>query len=74
MPKYEVLAKSFIDGKVHEEGAVIEYDGFPGSNLKPLDKAAEDIAKQVPSDDVQAKRMKQTADTEAPLEPLKPKK
>lgn len=36
MPRYRVLTKSFINNTIHEEGAVIDYDGKPGSNLKPV--------------------------------------
>ena len=39
MPKYRVLAKSFINNTVVEEGAVVEYDGQPGSNLELLEPA-----------------------------------
>ncbi|GAN88048.1 hypothetical protein LU298_11455 [Komagataeibacter intermedius] len=41
MAKYKVLTKSYIGGKVEEPGAIIQYDGNPGSNLEPLDAAAE---------------------------------
>jgi hypothetical protein len=41
MPRYRVNTKSFIANNLVEEGAEIEYDGIPGSNLDPLDKAAE---------------------------------
>ena len=39
--KYLVLRLSYIDRQLHEEGAEIEYDGVPGSALKPLNEAAE---------------------------------
>lgn len=51
MKKYRVLVRSFIGGSLVEPGAVIEYDGKPGSNLelvkeekrKPAGKAAESV-------------------------------
>lgn len=44
MPKYRVLAKSFIDNRLVEEGTIVDYDGQPGENLEPLDA---DGAKQL---------------------------
>lgn len=40
MPKYLVLADSFIHNTLHKAGAEIEFDGEPGSNLEPVGKAA----------------------------------
>lgn len=34
MAQYRVLTKSFINNSVYEEGAIVEYDGKPGSNLE----------------------------------------
>lgn len=34
--KYEVLERSLIGNEIHEPGAVVEYDGLPAENLKPL--------------------------------------
>lgn len=34
MAQYRVLAKSFINNSIVEEGDVVEYDGKPGSNLE----------------------------------------
>lgn len=34
MPKYEVLARSYIGNTIVEPGEVVEYGGAPGSNLK----------------------------------------
>lgn len=34
MPKYYVLAKSFINNTIVEVGEIVEYDGKPGSNLE----------------------------------------
>lgn len=34
MAQYRVLATSFINNSIVEEGAVVEYDGKPGSNLE----------------------------------------
>ncbi|GAB6966351.1 hypothetical protein JCM25156A_03880 [Komagataeibacter kakiaceti JCM 25156] len=41
MAKYKVLTRSYIGGKIREAGEVIEYGGNPGSNLEPMDAAAE---------------------------------
>lgn len=41
MPKYEVLEKSFIDNHLVDVGTVIDFDGLPGRNLKPLDAEGE---------------------------------
>lgn len=40
MPKYCVNRRSYIGGCVVEPGEIVEYDGKPGSNLDPVDKAA----------------------------------
>jgi hypothetical protein len=42
MPRYKVLADSFIDGRLVPASAgdapvIVAYDGEPGSNLAPLD-------------------------------------
>ncbi|MBU3554829.1 hypothetical protein [Polynucleobacter sp. UB-Piko-W3] len=34
MPRYKVLEKSFINNTVHEEGAIVEYDGIASDNLE----------------------------------------
>lgn len=34
MPRYKVLATSFINNTIVEEGEVIEYAGKPGTNLE----------------------------------------
>lgn len=36
MPKYKVLAKSFINNSIVEEGEIVDYDGKPGSNLERI--------------------------------------
>jgi len=38
--KYRVLEKSFIRGRIVEEGEVIEFDGNAGSNLELIKEAA----------------------------------
>lgn len=38
MPKYKVLAKSFINNSIVEEGDVVDYDGKPGSNLELVEE------------------------------------
>lgn len=37
MAQYKVLAKSFINNTIVEEGAVVEYDGKPGTNLELIE-------------------------------------
>ncbi len=37
MPQYRVLAKSFINNTIVEEGEVIEFDGKAGSNLELIE-------------------------------------
>lgn len=37
MPKFEVLTKSFINNSLAKEGDIVDYDGVPGTNLKPVD-------------------------------------
>lgn len=45
MPRYRVLATSYIGDRLCEPGQEVDYDGLPGSNLEPLDKAAEKAKK-----------------------------
>lgn len=40
MPRYRVNTKSFINNMLLDEGAEVEYDGKPGSNLDPIDASA----------------------------------
>jgi hypothetical protein len=37
MAQYKVLAKSFINNSIVEEGAIVDYDGKPGSNLELIE-------------------------------------
>lgn len=37
MAQYRVLTKSYINNSIVEEGAVVEYDGKPGSNLELIE-------------------------------------
>ncbi len=43
MPKYLVLEKSFINNGIREEGEIVEYDTRPGSNLKLVEDAKEEV-------------------------------
>lgn len=44
MARYRLLEKTFINNALWDAGAIIEYDGQPGSTLQPLDvKAKGDI-------------------------------
>lgn len=63
MPKYEVVERSFIDGRVFMPGDKIDFDGVPARNLKPLDekgKAAQGKLKETVAKD--AKRLAVVAD------------
>lgn len=44
MPKYHVLAKSFINNTIAEVGEVVEYDGKPGSNLELIVERKPEVA------------------------------
>jgi hypothetical protein len=57
MPKYEVLEKSFIDNHIVEAGTVVDFDGLPGRNLKPMD--AEGEAKMVEAEKAAEKAMQE---------------
>lgn len=37
MPEYKVAKRSFINGRLHEPGDIVTYDGEPGSNLVSVD-------------------------------------
>lgn len=37
MPKYKVAKRSFINGRLHEPGDIVNFNGEPGSNLVSLD-------------------------------------
>ncbi len=45
MPTYRVLAKSFINDAIREEGELVEYDGKPGSNLELVDGSDDEQTK-----------------------------
>jgi hypothetical protein len=70
MPKYRVLEKSLIGNEMFEEGAEVEYDGFPSANLEPLceaghAKAAEfvEVNKQRVRDMIEANPFTGSTDT-----------
>lgn len=48
MAQYKVLAKSFINNTIVEEGDIVEYDGKPGTNLELIkaDKSGKKGSKQ----------------------------
>ena len=50
--KYLVLARSFINNRLVEEGDIVEYDGKPGTNLELIkeQKAEEPKAKKPTAD------------------------
>lgn len=51
MPKYRVLAKTYINDKIHEENEIIEYNneyGTAGSSLELIkDDSQDDVAEPV---------------------------
>ncbi|WP_209634589.1 hypothetical protein [Cronobacter sakazakii] len=48
MPKYLVKNRSFINGRIHEAGDEIDFDGTAGDNLVPVEKVTDaDKPKQV---------------------------
>lgn len=54
MAQYRLLAKHFINNSVHEEGAVVEYDGKPGQYMEliePKAKGKKGAAAPAPEDD-----------------------
>jgi hypothetical protein len=40
MAKYEVLQVSYINDRIVQVGDTVDYEGEPGPNLRPMDKAA----------------------------------
>lgn len=48
MARYRVLEKSYINDRLVETGEEVEYEGLPGHNLEPLDKAAKAAAAKAP--------------------------
>lgn len=50
MPKYRVKELSFIANGLVAAGTEIDFDGPAGTNLEPLDKAAEFVSEQTAED------------------------
>lgn len=56
MAKYQVLEKSFIGGVYHDpehpkhngQPLIIEFDGIPAANLKPIDEEGKKAAAKLP--------------------------
>ncbi|MCF6686025.1 hypothetical protein [Raoultella ornithinolytica] len=42
MPEYKVAKRSFINGRLHEPGDIVVYDGAAGSNLVSTDASLSD--------------------------------
>lgn len=49
MAKYKVLELTFMRDRLVEPGEMIDYDGVPGPNLEPVDKAAKEAVASVPN-------------------------
>lgn len=48
MPQYEVLADSYLNGRIYKAGETVDYDGVPhASNLRPVDSQAKKAASEV---------------------------
>ena len=43
MPKYRVLAKSYIGNTIREVGEVVEYDGKPGRALELIEDTKPEV-------------------------------
>jgi hypothetical protein len=37
MAQYRLLDKTFINNSLHEKGAIVDYDGQPGSTMQPVE-------------------------------------
>lgn len=46
MAKYEVLELSYINDRLVQAGEVVEYDGTPGTKLKPVEAKPAPAAKE----------------------------
>jgi len=46
--KYRLTEQAYIDDKLLEVGAVIEYDGIPGHHMEPVNAVAEAAKKKAP--------------------------
>ena len=53
MAQYKVLERSFIDNRIYEEGAIVEYDGDAGPNLEVVGKSkgSKNAAEDAPAGD-----------------------
>jgi len=49
MPRYRVTELSFINNALAQPGDEVSYDGEPGKNLEPIDKAGAAAAKTASS-------------------------
>lgn len=51
MPRYRLTTKSFINGRLYDEGEIVEYDGpvKPGSpSMVLIEEAEEDLGEDEP--------------------------
>lgn len=55
MPKYRVLARSYINNAIREEGDIVEYDGPAGSALE-LIGGAPAVAAEAPVENVKPQK------------------
>ena len=55
MPKYKVLAKSYVFNRIVEEGEIIEFDGKPSSKWELIEEEKKPMKKaEKPSKPVEA--------------------
>jgi hypothetical protein len=40
MPRYQLTGRTYINDSLREPGEIVEYGGWPGSSLEPLDDTA----------------------------------
>lgn len=40
MPRYKLTARTYINGSLGEPGGIVDYGGWPGSTLEPVDATA----------------------------------
>ncbi len=69
MPRYQLTARTYINSSLGEPGDIVEYDGWPGSSLEPLD----DIAKATKAFYDEARKRGRTLPKQPDLEKILPK-
>ncbi|HHT0117105.1 TPA: hypothetical protein ACTW89_000013 [Raoultella ornithinolytica] len=52
MPEYKVAKRSFINGRLHEPGDIVSYDGAAGSNLVSTDTSLSDKVETISAEEL----------------------